>query len=109
MGEAWHLCWRGVDASPPLRKYPVVSGSPLFLKRPQQEGTKKMAKMKAQKTVVADFAKAVVKAREAKDLSRRGLAKAAGLTSQTVRNVENGHEPKLYTIYRLETALGSLR
>jgi ribosome-binding protein aMBF1 (putative translation factor) len=68
-----------------------------------------MAKLKARQTIVDDFAKMVEKKRKELKLSRRGLAKATGLTNQTIRNVENGAEPKLFTIYRLEKTLGVLR
>jgi transcriptional regulator with XRE-family HTH domain len=53
------------------------------------------------------FAARLTALREGKEFSQRGLAKAAGLSQQTVNNLEHGvSEPTLETAKKLAGALG---
>ena len=58
--------------------------------------------------VLAHLARELRHAREARGLSRRGLAERAGLSIETIKKLEQGHgfHPRLETMVRLASGLG---
>lgn len=58
--------------------------------------------------VLAHLARELRHAREARGLTRRGLAERAGLSIETIKKLEQGHgfHPRLETMVRLASGLG---
>lgn len=58
--------------------------------------------------VLAHLARELRHAREARGLSQRGLAERAGLSTETIKKLEQGHgfHPRLETMVRLASGLG---